>query len=62
MIINTVITFTKITVIKNVHSYIIDIGSSLIGIAISPILMSLNEDCLNISVSQHILFTIVCFA
>lgn len=62
MIINTVITFTKITVIKNVHSYIIDFGSSLIGIAISPILMSLNEDCLNISVSQHILFTIVCFA
>jgi len=62
MIINTVITFTKITVIKNVHSYIIDFGSSLIGIAISPILMSLNEDCFNISVSQHILFTIICLA
>ena len=62
MLINTFITFTKITVLKNVHSYIIDFGSSLIGIAISPIIMSLNEDCFNISVSQHILFTIVCFA
>ncbi len=61
MIINTFITFTKITVIKNIHSYIIDFGSSLIGIAISPILMSLNEDCFNISFSQYILFTIISF-
>lgn len=62
MTINTFISATKITVIKNVHSYIIDFGSSLIGIAISPILMSLNEDYFNISFSQHILFIIICFA
>jgi len=62
MILNTFIAFTKITIIKNVHSYIIDFGSSLIGIAISPILMSINKNSLNISFSQHLLFTIISFS
>ena len=61
MILNTFIACTKITIIKNIHSYIIDFGSSLIGIAISPILMSLNINSLNISFSQYLLYTIISF-
>ena len=62
MILNTFIACTKIAIIKNVHSYIIDFGSSLIGIAISPILMSVNINSLNISFSQYLLYTIISFA
>ena len=63
MLIDTLITFTKITSVKkNIHPYIIDFGSSLIGIAISPIIMSINEDSFLISFSQYLLFTIICFA
>ena len=62
MIINTIITFSKITSVKNIHSYIIHFGSSLIGIAISPIIMSANKDNLNLSMSQYLLFTMICFA
>jgi hypothetical protein len=63
MLIDTMITFTKITSVKKtIHPYIIDFGSSLIGIAISPIIMSINADSFLISFSQYILFTIICFA
>jgi len=62
MIINAIASFTKITSVKNIHSYIIHFGSSLIGIAISPIIMSVNKDNLNISIPQYLLFTIICFA
>ena len=61
MILNTFTSLAKINVLKNIHSYIIDLGSSLIGIAISPIIMSINKDFLNISLSQYILFIIICF-
>ena len=61
MIINTFIYLAKINVMRNIHSYIIDFGSSLIGIAFSPLLMSINGDYLNISISQYILFLIICF-
>ena len=62
MLIDTVITFTKITSVKkNIHPYIIDFGSSLIGIAISPIIMCINEDTFLISFSQYLLFSIICF-
>ena len=63
MLIDTMITFTKITSVKKtIHPYIIDFGSSLIGIAISPIIMSINVDSFLISFSQYLLFTIICFA
>jgi hypothetical protein len=62
MIINTIISFSKITSVKKIHSYIIHFGSSLIGIAISPIIMSANKDNLNLSISQYLLFTMICFA
>ena len=63
MLIDTMITFTKITSVKKtIHPYIIDFGSSLIGIAISPIIMSINADSFLISFSQYLLFTIICFA
>ena len=60
MILNTFIFFTNINSIKNMHSYLVDLGSSLIGIAISPIIMTLNKDSFNISVSQYLLFAIIC--
>jgi len=63
MLIDTMITFTKITSVKKtIHPYIIDFGSSLIGIAISPIIMSINADSFLISFSQYLLFTIICLA
>ena len=61
MIINTFIYLAKINEMKNIHSYVIDFGSSLIGIAISPLIMSINGDNLNISISQYLLFFIICF-
>ena len=61
MILNTFSYLTKINVIKSVHSYIVEFGSSLIGISISPLIMSVNKDFLNISFSQYILFVIICF-
>ena len=62
MIINTIISFTKITSVKNIHAYIIHFGSSLIGVAISPIIMCVNKDSLTISMSQYLLFAMICFA
>ena len=62
MILNTFISFTKLTLVKNIHSYIIDFGTSLIGIAISPIIMSINRDIFEISISQYLLFIIICIA
>ena len=62
IIINTFISLAKINVIRNIHSYLIDFGSSLIGIAISPIIMTINQDRLNISFSQYLLFVIICFS
>ena len=62
MIINSFISLAKINVIRNIHSYLIDFGSSVIGIAISPIIMAINQDILNISFSQYLLFIIICFS
>ena len=62
MLINTIISFTKITSVKNIHAYIIHFGTSLIGVAISPIIMCANKDNLNLSMSQYLLFTVICFA
>ena len=62
MMLNTFISFTKITLLKNIHSYIIDFGTSIIGIAISPIIMSINGDTFNFSLSQYLIFTIICIA
>ena len=61
MIINTFISLAKINIIRNIHSYLIDFGSSVIGIAISPLIMTINEDLLCISFSQYLLFIIICF-
>ena len=61
MILDSFTFLAKINVIKNIHSYLINFWSSLIGIAISPIIMSINEDYLNISISQYLLFIIICF-
>ena len=61
IIINTFTSMTRNNIVKNIHSYLIDFGSSVIGVAISPLIMSLNEDSLNISISQYLLFTIICF-
>ena len=61
IIMNTFMSVTKINVVKNIHSYLIDFGSSVIGIAISPLIMSLTEANLNISISQYLLFVITCF-
>ena len=61
MILNSFTFLAKINVIKNIHSYLINFWSSLIGIAISPIIMIINEDYLNISISQYLLFIIICF-
>ena len=62
MIINIFISLAKINIIRNIHSYLIDFGSSLIGIAISPLIMTINEDLLCISFSQYLLFIIICFS
>ena len=61
IIMNTFMSLTKINVVKNIHSYLIDFGSSVIGIAISPLIMSLSEDNLNVSISQYLLLIITCF-
>lgn len=60
MILNSFSFLAKINVMR-IHSYLIDFGTSLMGIAISPLIMSINGDCLNISISQFILFIIICF-
>ena len=61
IILKTFTIYTKITKTKTIHSYLIDLGCSIVGIAISPIIMSINKDYLNISISQYLLFIIVCF-
>ena len=57
MMINTFM--GKINKIRNFHSYLVYFWSSVIGVAISPLIMSINEDYLNISISQFLLFFII---
>ena len=61
MFLNTFTILAKINILKNIHSYLLDFWSALIGIAISPLIMSINEDNLNISISQYLLFIIISF-
>lgn len=61
MILNTFSYFTNINILKYFHSYLIAFGSSLIGIAISPLIMIINNDSLNISFSQYLLYMIISF-
>ena len=59
MIINTFTFLANINVIKNYHSYLVDFWTAVLGVAISPLIMSINEDSLNISISQYLLFIII---
>ena len=65
--INTFFYTYKLKGIKNLHPYIIIFGISLIGISLSPIIMVLNKEILNISFgiisfTQYLIFTIISLA
>ena len=62
IIIITFTNFTNVNITKLYHSYLIVFWSSLIGIAISPLIISINNDSFNISLTQYLLFFIICFA
>ena len=62
IIIITFTNFTNVNITKLYHSYLIVFWSSLIGIAISPLIISINNDSFKISLTQYILFFIICFA
>ena len=59
IVINTLESNFKLNRIKSFHSYFIILGSSILGISISPIIMVLNRDMLIITFSQYLLYLII---
>ena len=47
---------------NNFHSYIIIFGSSVIGISVSQLFIGINTVSLYISLTQYLLFILICFA
>ena len=59
IMLNTSESIFKLDRIKAFHSYFLILGSSILGISISPIIMVLNRDILIISFSQYLLYLII---
>jgi hypothetical protein len=62
IMLNTSESIFKLDRIKAFHSYFLILGSSILGISISPIIMVLNRDILIISFSQYLLYLIISLA